>query len=66
METYVVRPDKLQEKALKALDVSFEKKKEEESLLVHVLTGIRKGGEDIKAGRSLSLEEFKEKISVNQ
>lgn len=69
METYVVHPDKFQEKALKAflkaLEVPFEIKKEA-SLPVHVISGIRKGQEDIKAGRSISLEEFKEKIAIIQ
>ncbi len=69
METYVVHPDKFQEKALKAflkaLEVPFEIKKEA-SLPAHVISGIRKGQEDIKAGRSISLEEFKEKIAIIQ
>lgn len=69
METHVVHPDKFQEKALKsflkALEVPFEIKKEA-SLPAHVISGIRKGQEDIKAGRSISLEEFKEKIADTQ
>lgn len=69
METYVVHPDKFQEKALKAflkaLEVPFEIKKKA-GLPAHVISGIRKGQEDIKAGRSISLEEFKEKIADTQ
>lgn len=67
METYIVHPDKLQEKALraflKALGVPFEKKKADESFPSHVLTGIEKGQSDIKSGRSITLDEFKQKIS---
>lgn len=66
METFVVHPYKYQEKALRAfleaLEVPFEIKKEE-SLPDHVVKGIRKGQEDIKLGRSLSLDEFKLKLS---
>jgi len=69
METYVVHPDKFQEKALKAflkaLEVPFEIKKEA-NLPAHVISGIRNGQEDIKAGRSISLKEFKEKIAIIQ
>ena len=66
METYLVHPDKSQEKALKAflkpLDVPYEIKKGE-SLPVRVMKGIKKGQEDIKAGRAISLEEFKTRIA---
>ncbi|MCF8453443.1 MAG: hypothetical protein K9G42_09575 [Pedobacter sp.] len=62
METYVVRPDKFQEKALKALEVPFEIRKEA-NLPAYVVSGIRKGQEDIKAGKSITLEEFKDKIA---
>jgi len=67
METYLVHPDKIQEKALKAfleaLEVPYEIKKDKH-LPAHVVSGIKKGQEDIKAGKSFSLEEFKEKIST--
>ncbi|KRT16710.1 hypothetical protein ASU31_07805 [Pedobacter ginsenosidimutans] len=67
METYLVHPDKMQEKALKAflkaLEVPYEIKKDS-SLPAHVVSGIKKGQDDIKAGKSFSLEEFKEKIST--
>jgi hypothetical protein len=67
METYLVHPDKIQEKALKeflkALEVPYEIKKSD-VLPDHVKSGIRKGQDDIKAGKSFSLAEFKEKIST--
>ncbi len=67
METYLVHPDKIQEKALKAflkaLEVPYEVKKDD-ALPSHVVSGIRKGQDDIKAGKSFTLEEFKEKIST--
>lgn len=67
METYLVHPDKIQEKALKAflkaLEVPYEIKKGHD-LPEHVVAGIRKGQDDIQAGKSFSLEEFKEKIST--
>jgi len=62
METYIVRPDKFQEKALKALEVPFEIRKEA-NLPAYVVSGIRKGQEDIKVGKSITLEEFKDKIA---
>lgn len=67
METYVVHPDKSQEKALKAflkaLEVPFEIRKKA-SLPEHVISGIQKGQQDIEAGKSISLEEFKETIAA--
>ena len=69
METYVVRPDKFQEKALnaflKALEVPFEIRKEP-NLPSHVISGIRRGQEDIKARKSITLEEFKDKITISK
>ena len=66
METYVVHPDKSQEKALKAfleaLEVPFEIKNKA-SLPAHVISGIQKGQQDIELGNSISLEEFREKIA---
>lgn len=66
METYLVHPDKLQAKALKAfleaLEVPYEVK-EENSLPEHVIVGIKRGQEDIKAGRTITLAEFKERIN---
>ncbi|MVN21623.1 hypothetical protein [Mucilaginibacter arboris] len=69
METYIVYPTKEQEKVVidffKSLDIPFEKK-EETILPKHVLEGIKKGQEDIKAGRIVSLEEFKKNLSVSE
>ena len=66
METYVVHPDKSQEKALKAfleaLEVPFEIRTKA-NLPAHVISGIQKGQQDIKVGNSISLEEFREKIA---
>lgn len=68
METLLVRPTKVQEKAvlafLEALKVPFEKKQED--LPPHVLEGIKKGQEDVKAGRTLTLEEFKRTFLKNK
>lgn len=66
METYLVHPDKLQEKALKAfleaLEVPYEIKKDN-SLPEHVIKGVQKGQEDIKAGRTITLAEFEKRIN---
>ncbi len=68
METLVVYPTKEQEKAvtafLKALNVRFEKKKE--ILPPHVLAGIKKGQEDIKAGDTFTYDEFKQQLSISK
>ncbi|GGI22629.1 DUF2683 family protein [Pedobacter mendelii] len=67
METYLVHPNKIQEKALKAflkaLEVPYEINSNE-ALPAHVIAGIKKGKEDIKSGKSLSFDEFKEKIAI--
>jgi hypothetical protein len=66
MAAYVVYPSKNQEKVIKAffeaLEIPFEEK-EEESLPAHVLDGIAKGQEDILAGRTIGLDEFKKRLS---
>jgi len=66
MEAYVVYPTKAQEKVIKAffeaLNIPFEKK-EEETLPSHVIEGIAKGREDIKAGRTMSLDDFKKRLT---
>lgn len=66
METYLVHPDKLQEKAVKAfleaLEVPYEIKKDL-PLPEHVINGIKKGQEDIKAGRTITLAEFEKRIN---
>ena len=67
METLLVRPRKAQEKAiiafLEALKVPFEKK---EDLPLHVTEGIKKGQEDVNAGRTFTLEEFKKRRSLGK
>ena len=59
MEALHVYPKKNQQKAveafLEALNVPYEK---EEILPDHVIQGIHKGLDDIKAGRTITLEEF--------
>ena len=63
MSTYLIHPTDEQEKIVKAfleaLDISFIK---EDTLPDYVLKGIARGQEDIKAGRTLSLEEFKKRM----
>jgi len=64
MSTIVIHPNIEQEKIVKAfleaLDISFEQ--EDEHLPDHVLQGIAKGQEDIEAGKTMSLEEFKKRM----
>ena len=68
METLIVYPTKAQEKAvtafLEALNVQFEKK--QTALPPHVLAGIKKGQEDIKAGDTFTYEEFKAALSISK
>ncbi|MFN0292209.1 DUF2683 family protein [Pedobacter helvus] len=60
METYLVHPNKSQEKALKAflkaLAVPYEKRKGE-PIPVHVVEGIKKGQEQLKNGLGKTSEE---------
>ena len=69
MSTYIVNPTEEQEKAVKAffeaLEVVFFKDDDElqEELPAHVLEGIRRGQEDIKAERTITSEEFKKELS---
>jgi hypothetical protein len=69
MTTIVVHPKKDQLKTLKAvlkaLDMRFEEKKEEK-LPQHVIDGIKRGQEDLKAGRSITLDQFSERISARK
>jgi hypothetical protein len=61
MSTYVVTPTADQEKLMQAFleeqHISFFK--EDETLPDFVLEGIARGQEDIKAGRTMSFDEFK-------
>lgn len=65
MEKLLVSPTKAQEKAvmafLEALNVPFER--ETEVLPAHVAACIRRGQEDVKERRLVTLEEFKSKRS---
>lgn len=60
----MIHPNVEQEKIVKAfldaLDISFVQ--EDEHLPDHVLQGIARGQEDIKVGRTMSLDEFKKKM----
>jgi hypothetical protein len=68
METLIVYPTKAQEKAvtdfLESLNVSFEKKQSD--LPKHVLAGIKKGQQDIQNGLTLTLDEFKQHLSISK
>ena len=68
METYLVHPTAEQEKIVldffKSLNIAYEKK--EDVLPIHVLKGIKRGQKDIKAGRTVSLEEFKKSLSISK
>ena len=67
MSSYIVNPTVEQENLIKAFleeqHISFFK--QDETLPVHVLEGIRRGQEDIAAGRFITFEEFKEKYPVD-
>jgi hypothetical protein len=64
MSTFVIHPNVEQEKIVKAfleaLDIPFEI--EDEKLPAYVLEGIARGQEDFKAGRTITLEEFKKRF----
>ncbi|PWK73725.1 hypothetical protein LX99_04110 [Mucilaginibacter oryzae] len=69
MEAYIVYPSKAQEKVIKAffeaLNIPFEKK-EEETLPLHVIEDIAKGQADIEAGRTITFEEFKKRLTISE
>ena len=66
MKTYLLYPTEDQEKIIQAFletnDITF-LKEDEETLPDSVLAGISKGQEDIQAGRTITLEEFKKRLS---
>ena len=67
MKTYLLYPNGDQEKIiadfLEANNISFfEDDDAEEQLPQRVLDGIKRGQEDIKAGRYTTMEEFKKKF----
>lgn len=54
--------EKLIQAFLETNDITF-LKEDEEKLPDYVLAGIKKGQEDIQAGRTITLEEFKKRLS---
>jgi len=64
MSTYLIYPNDEQEKMIKEFlesnDISFVR--EDEQLPDYVLQGIARGQEDIKAGRTITFEEFKNRV----
>jgi predicted transcriptional regulator len=66
MSTYVIYPTNEQEKFMKAfleaLEISFVKD-DEVGLPQHVLDGIARGQADIEAGRFITYEEFKKRMT---
>jgi hypothetical protein len=69
MEAYIAYPTKEQEKAVEAfflaLNIAFEKRTNDSKLPDHVIAGINRGLEDMAAGRTITLEEFKKKLFVS-
>jgi DNA-binding protein YbaB len=65
MKTYLLYPTEDQEKLIQAFletnDISF-LKEDEEQLPDYVLAGIKKAQKDIQAGRTITLQEFKNRI----
>lgn len=70
MSTYIVTPTAEQDKVVKAfleaLEVAFVKDDENVQLPEHVLKGIREGLDDFEAGRYVTLDEFKKKLSISK
>jgi predicted transcriptional regulator len=69
MTSYVIYPTEEQEKSiaafLEAQEISFVKS-DDDNLPEHVLIGIEQGKEDIKAGRYITLEEFKTRLASSK
>jgi predicted transcriptional regulator len=69
MSTYIITPTVEQEKLMAAFleeqHISFIKDEEDADLPPHVLEGIARGEEDIKAGRFKTFEEFKKKYPID-
>jgi DNA-binding protein YbaB len=67
MKRYMLYPTDDQEKLIQAFletnDITF-LKEDEEKLPDYVLAGIKKGQEDIRAGRTITLEEFKKRMAI--
>ena len=68
MSTFLINPTEDQEKVVKAfleaLGISFFKSDETEKLPEHVIKGIQQGMEDFEAGRYITMDEFKKKLSI--
>lgn len=70
MSTFLVYPTSEQEQAVKefleTLHIPFEKEEDDEKLPQHVLDGIQRGLDDAAAGRTISFEEFKTRLSIKK
>jgi hypothetical protein len=68
MKTYLIYPTEDQEKMINAFleanNISFVE--EDEELPQYVLDGIKRGQEDVKAGRTITLEQFKQRLSSSK
>jgi len=68
MSTFVINTTEDQEKIVKAfleaLEISFVKSDETEELPEHVIKGIKEGMEDFEAGRYITMDEFKKRLSI--
>lgn len=69
VENYLTHPDQFEGQMMKDFiktpEKSLDKEKEEE-FPEYVVNGIKKAQEDMKSGRSISLEAFKERLSINK
>jgi predicted transcriptional regulator len=69
MKTYLLYPNEAQEKMIadfiEANNIAFFEDEEDE-LPQHVLDGIKAGQEDAMAGRMITLEQFKQKLSSSK
>jgi len=65
MKTYLLYPNAEQEKMIAdfimANNISFFEDNDDDELPQHVIDGIKRGQEDVKAGRTITLDEFKRK-----
>ena len=70
MSTFLINPTEEQEKIVKAfleaLEISFVKNDESEKLPEHVIKGIQEGLDDFEAGRYITMDEFKKKLSISK
>ncbi len=68
IETFIIHPSKVLEIAVKtfleAMNVPCEKK--HGTLPIHVLEGIKRGQDDFKSDRTLTLERFKTKCALGK